>query len=152
MLISFPDENGRVCTYTLQNVLHFPGSPVNIISPACLASMFNDTDGTSIQSRWKQSTLVWDHGRHRKILEHNESNLPEIVVNNGDKTYNMFCNVSGNEEYRYPTYLTIIPRSIFSTRSNILENASDFTIGQTVTYITGEISSIATIRSIKEVN
>ena len=64
----------------LKNVLHFPKSPVKILSVASLAEQLKDDLDTWILSRRFQSIFTWDFGKYTKTILHGSSKLPEIQV------------------------------------------------------------------------
>ena len=57
------DDDGIDYEIILKNVLHFPGSPVKILSVAALADQLKDDWDTWILSRRTQSTFTWDSGK-----------------------------------------------------------------------------------------
>ena len=56
--LTITDDNQQVHSYTFNNVLYLPESPVNVLSVSVLASMFNDLNNTHITSKWLHSKLT----------------------------------------------------------------------------------------------
>ena len=75
------DDDGIDYEIILKNVLHFPGSPVKILSVAALADQLKDDWDTWILSRRTQSTFTWDSGKFCKTIFHGPSKIPEMLVN-----------------------------------------------------------------------
>ena len=79
--VSWKCDGGGVYRHILKKVLYFPESPVNIVSCTALAREFDDVSGTYIQTFWRHSIFVWDHAQFQCTINHPESNLPEMVIN-----------------------------------------------------------------------
>ena len=60
--ISWKDDRGDLYEIELRNVLHFPNSPVKILSVVELATQLGDDWDTWILSRRYQSTFTWAFG------------------------------------------------------------------------------------------
>ena len=70
----------------LKNVLHFPNSPVKILSVVGLADQLKDDQDTWILSRRHESLFTWDFGKFSKTIIHGKSKLPELLLKSGVDT------------------------------------------------------------------
>ena len=90
--ISWHDDKGKKYEIELRNVLHFPSSPVKILSVVELAAQLGDDWDTWILSRRYQSTFTWAFGKFVKTIPHLKSRLPELQINSGDSAAKtLFC-------------------------------------------------------------
>ena len=64
--VEWIDDNGKVFKIVLKNVLHFPNSPVKILSIVGLADQLKDDWDTWILSRRHESLFTWDFGKFPK--------------------------------------------------------------------------------------
>ena len=86
--------------WLLSNAYYMPDSPVKVLSVTCLANEFQDKygnpdeEGTMIITKRSQSTLIWNHGRFRKTLYHQENLLPEIPLLDGYRSFMNYCHVA----------------------------------------------------------
>ena len=78
--LSWTDDDGKVYNIVLKNVLHFPNSPVKILSVVGLAEQLDDDVDTWILSRRHESLFTWDRAKHSKTIQHGSSKLPELMV------------------------------------------------------------------------
>ena len=78
--VSWTDDNGKEYKVILKNVLHFPDSPVKIMSVVSLAEQLKDELDTWIMSRQKFSILTWAFGKFTKTIDHGKSRLSEMLV------------------------------------------------------------------------
>ena len=74
------DDNGRKHTHILKDALHFPQSPINIISVTALAEQFGDEEGTWACTKWKYTTFTWDEGKYVRTINHPSSLLPDMQL------------------------------------------------------------------------
>ena len=88
--VQWKDDEGQVYEIVLKNVLHFPKSPVKIISVVALAEQLKDDWDTWIQSRQRQSTFTWDFGKHIKTIIHGKSKLPELLIKSNKRKMDAF--------------------------------------------------------------
>ena len=70
------DDESNISVMRLENSLHFPESPVNITSIACLADTYNDDHGTFIKTSRFSSEFSWNFGKHVKTIYHTDSHIP----------------------------------------------------------------------------
>jgi len=80
----------------LDNCLYHPESPVNLLSTRRLAEKFLDADGnpdeeTRIESRYSTHVLTWSFGQFKKTFPTPVSGLPELLFDEGFRTYKSFC-------------------------------------------------------------
>jgi len=91
--IRITDDNGLKHKVVMKDTLYFPNSSVKILSCTKLAECFPnkdgtpDTEGTFITTKYNYSILTWGHGKYTKTFTHPSHNIPEIVVNEGNKGY-----------------------------------------------------------------
>ena len=78
--LSWKDDSGKIYKIVLLNVLHFPNSPVKILSVVALADQLKDDWDTWILSRRKQSLFTWDFGKFCTTIIHGTSKLPELTI------------------------------------------------------------------------
>ena len=89
--LSWTDDGGKIHHNLLQNVLHFPDSPVNILSVTAFANQLDDDYGTSIKTMRKESVFEWSFGKfHRRIIHPKSNNLPQFMVNEGYDRFALF--------------------------------------------------------------
>jgi hypothetical protein len=105
VIIQVTDNLSDVCELRLEKALYFPTSPVNILGVTQLAAQFNDPVGTWIQTRWKDSTLTWDHSQHTIDFDHPPGNLPVLHVNVGFKNHAAFCATFATDTIFHPSAL-----------------------------------------------
>ena len=93
--VSWRDDNDVVFQHVLKDVLHFPDSPVNIISAHKLACEWGptiDQEGTSIKTKYAYSVFKWKNKQFRKTILHPVHGLPEMVINNSvSGIFSTFC-------------------------------------------------------------
>ena len=93
--VSWRDDNNVVFQHVLKNVLHFPDSPVNIISAHKLACEWGptiDQEGTSIKTKYAYSVFKWKNKQFRKTISHPIHGLPEMVINDSASgIFSSFC-------------------------------------------------------------
>ena len=75
------DNDGKLHTIKIKDVLFFPASPVNILSVTSLADQFKDDDGTGIDTKRTKSRFYWDNNQFQRTINHPASNLPELPIN-----------------------------------------------------------------------
>ena len=91
--ISITDDNGLKHKVVMKDTLYFPNSSVKILGCTKLAECFSnedgtlDTAGTFITTKHDYSILTWGHGKYTKTSTHPSHNIPEIVINEGNKRY-----------------------------------------------------------------
>ena len=61
--MSWSDDKGTTHTYLLTNVLHFPGSPVNILSVTAFANQLDNDEATLIKTTHRHSIFKWSFGK-----------------------------------------------------------------------------------------
>ena len=83
ILIHVQDNEGLSSEMTLDDVLYFTSSPVNLISIACLANQYKDAEGTVIHTIRYHSDFTWNFGAHTKTIYHAQSRIPEMEVSTG---------------------------------------------------------------------
>ena len=88
--IEWKDDKGQDYKIILKNVLHFPKSPVKILSVVSLAEQLKDDLDTWILSRRYQSIFTWDFGKFTKTILHGSSKLPELQVKSSQKNAEAF--------------------------------------------------------------
>ncbi len=81
--VAWKDDQGKVYKITLKNVLHFPNSPVKILSVVGLADQLKDNWDTWILSRRHQSLFTWAFGKFSKTILHGKSKLPDLLIKSG---------------------------------------------------------------------
>ena len=84
--VEWTDGNGMAFKITLKNVLHFPKSPVKILSVVGLAEQLKDGWDTWILSRRHQSVFTWAFGKFSKTILHGKSKLPELLIKSSKNT------------------------------------------------------------------
>ena len=84
------DDNGKEYDIILKNVLHFPKSPVKILSVVQLAEQLQDDLDTWILSRRFQSIFTWAKGKFTKTITHGKSRLPELLIKSSHNTVKAF--------------------------------------------------------------
>ncbi len=77
------DDNGKMHTYDIKNILFFPQSPINILSITEFAEQFGDDGGTGITTICRKSTFFWNGHKYSRTIIHPSSNLPEMPINDG---------------------------------------------------------------------
>jgi hypothetical protein len=87
---TWTDDAGNSHTHHLKDVLHFPTSPVNILSITELAKALNDDEGTGIDTKRMYSRFYWDSNKYQKTFKHSSSNLPEMAINEGTSSFSWF--------------------------------------------------------------
>lgn len=78
--VAWKDDNGKEYDIVLKNVLHFPKSPVKILSVVSLSEQLQDDLNTWILTRRRQSIFTWAFGKFTKTIIHGKSRLPELSV------------------------------------------------------------------------
>ena len=58
--LSWRDDDGKLYTTSLYECLHFPESPVNILSITQFAKQLEDPHGTEISTKMNYSDFHWD--------------------------------------------------------------------------------------------
>ena len=61
--ISFSDNDNIVHTLTINDVLYFPSSLVNILGITKLGERVGDPEGTHILTKSKYSVFTWNEGK-----------------------------------------------------------------------------------------
>ena len=87
---TWTDDAGNSHTHHLKDVLHFPTSPVNILSITELAKALNDDKRTGIDTKRMYSRFYWDSNKYQKTFKHSSSNLPEMAINEGISSFSWF--------------------------------------------------------------
>ena len=64
----------------MKNVIHFPVSPVKILSAVSLSEQLQDDLDTWILSRRKFSIFTWAKGEFSCTINHGTSRLPELTI------------------------------------------------------------------------
>jgi hypothetical protein len=88
--ITFHDNNGILHSQTIDDVLYFPSSPVNILGITKLGEQRGDPEGTHILTKAKYSVFTWDHGKSKRDIHHQSSGLPELPINEGMSVFSSF--------------------------------------------------------------
>ena len=89
--MTWTDDVGHKHKYSMINVLHFPDSPVNILSVTAFANQLDDDDGTSIKTMRRHSIFEWSFGKGQRTIHHPPTNnLPQFLVNEGYNNYALF--------------------------------------------------------------
>ena len=163
--ISWHDDHGNDYSITLENVLFFPDSPVNVISCTAFANQLGDDEGTWIQTKRQYSVFTWDFGKYTRTISHPSSNLPEIQLNPSKGWYVSFVNLFRPQCYfiNKPlasrtllpevrkddiSFLDEIPQDrSFETFSKSPKN-STFAIGEKVKYTRDDHHEVGTLTSI----
>ena len=168
--ISILDNSGVAQPVTLEDVLYFPNSPVNIVGVTKLAEQYDDQNGTWIQTRWKRSTFVWDHEKFICDFEHPSCRLPILDVMTGygssegfhaflagsgvvplDPTIPTTGNISSPLD-KMPD-LCFLPQSqsvaSVSTNDDDVGNDNSFDIGDSVRFVRDGINDEVMISEIK---
>ena len=78
--VQWTDDDDKIYEIALKNVLHFPNSPVKILSVVELAEQLKDDLDTWILSRRYQSIFTWAFGKFTKTIAHGKSRLPELLI------------------------------------------------------------------------
>ena len=79
--VSWTNDKEKKYNIILKNVLHFPKSPVNILSIVSLAEPFGDDLDTWMLSRHKHPILTRAHGQYSKTIVYGKSRLTEMLIN-----------------------------------------------------------------------
>ena len=87
---SWLDDEGNRHTNTIDEVLFFPESPVNILGVTKYAHQLQDAEGTSIHTKQKYSIFSWNFGKHTRTFDHPPSGLPELPIDNGIAVFTAF--------------------------------------------------------------
>ena len=61
---SYTDDEGRLHTKKLNNLIYFPDSPANILSAIELAESMNYYKGTWVLTKIKYHIFTWDFGKY----------------------------------------------------------------------------------------
>ena len=104
--ISVKNNEGNITTIPIPRALHFPTSPVNVVSIGEMSFYYGNgtcDEETFIKSTCNKSWFSWDHGKQKRTIFHSTSGLPEIIVNEKElekralafytKAKNFFCNL-----------------------------------------------------------
>lgn len=137
--LTWRDNEGTTCSYILTDVLLFPSSPVNILSPRKFAEELNDLTNTWIKSGYECSEFVWENGSHDLTFKHNENGLPELTVNLGFTSFMTYQRNNVGTESMYPTCLSILPSC---------DDQHDLSIGTKVRYVRDDRRESGTMTSI----
>ena len=94
LAISWKDDMGKTHNFVLNEVIHIPESPVNILGLSAFSKNLGDyeTKGTRINSSGQDSILTWDDGKYTRTFSHCDAHMPTLPVNDGYSTYHRFCN------------------------------------------------------------
>ena len=90
------DDDGTEHTFTINNVVYMPGSPVNILSTRRLAEHFPDSNGnpdckgTGVASFYDEHVLYWNHKEHTKTFVTATSGLPDMFFNTSFSNYSAY--------------------------------------------------------------
>ena len=95
------DNEGKLHTKKLNNVLYFTDSTVNIISSTELDESPKDDEGTWELTKTKYSIFNWDYGKYKKTIAHSENCLPELEILTGIIKFSGFCNRLGSISIDY---------------------------------------------------
>ena len=90
-------DNGKLHPFEVKDVLYFPDSLVNILSVTKFADQLNDDHGTGCDTKRNYSILYWDNKSFQRTIKHRDSNLPELVVNEGWSIFRVFYKIVGIE-------------------------------------------------------
>ena len=88
--VQWTDDDGKIYEITLKNVLHFPNSPVKILSVVELAEQLKDDLDTWILSRRYQSIFTWAFGKFTKTIVHGKSRRSELLIKSCNSTVGAF--------------------------------------------------------------
>lgn len=85
------DDDGQLYSWDFTDVQYFPDSPVNVMSVQKLSAAIEakglcDSRGARIDSGSGSSTLTWENGKYTRTIIHPKHDLPEMLVNPGQKT------------------------------------------------------------------
>ena len=88
------DDKSNISVMRLENDLHFPESPFNIISIACLADRYNDDDGTFIKKSRFFSEFSWDFAKSIKTIHYTDRRILEIEVSKPSSAWKALASIS----------------------------------------------------------
>lgn len=80
---SWCDGQGKKHEYLVENVLHFPESPINILSVTEFAKQLDNTEGTDIDTKQLRSQFYWENNKFTLAIQHPASNIPGAAINEG---------------------------------------------------------------------
>ena len=132
------DDDGKVHSYDIHDVLYFPTSPVNILSITGFADQLKDDEGTGIDTKRLKSRLYWDQGRFERTIYHSASNLPELRINEGFSISALYSKavsfkVNLTKKHCHCHASTLIPDE--DERTNMVDiDSSIFHVGETLLY------------------
>ena len=87
------DDNGKLHTFEVNNILYFLDFPVNILSVTKFAEQLNDDHATGCDTKRNYSILHWDNKIFQRMTKHPASNLPELIANEGWSIFHIFSKV-----------------------------------------------------------
>jgi hypothetical protein len=92
------DDEGKPWSYDIPDVVYDPESPYSLLSIPFLGKYFarNDEATEFDEQTWIQSTSTsslfqWDHGKHQWHFKHGNTNLSELLTNEGESYFKAFC-------------------------------------------------------------
>ena len=100
---SWTDEEGKLHTKKLNNLIYFPDSPVNILSGTVLDEIMKDDEGTFVLTKRKISMFTWGLGEYKNTIAHSKKYLPELEIQSVFRKFAGFCNRVGSIS-RYPIF------------------------------------------------
>ena len=77
---SWTDDEGKLQTNKLNNVIYFPESPVNVLIATELAESMKYDEGTWVLTKGKYCIFTWDFGNYKNTKAHLENYLPELHI------------------------------------------------------------------------
>ena len=94
--LSLRDYNGKKHISILDDCIHHPEFPVNLLSTRRLAEKFLDKDGnpdeeTNIQSKYSSHMLTWARRQFTRTFPTPVSGLPELLFDEGFEDRKCFC-------------------------------------------------------------
>ena len=100
--VSWYDDDHKLHTYELPNVLHFPKSSVNLISVTAFGKAFDtqflQSDGSAVQISTTQSQSVFEWNTSKRTIIHPHSGLPELPLVDEDAKKIYYSRISQCEE------------------------------------------------------
>ena len=113
--IHFHDNEGKLHSKIIKDVLYFPKSPVNILGVTLLGEQWEDPEGVCISTKSKYSVFTWDGGKSIRNVTHKSSGLPELPINEGASMFSAF----------FASYYSIFPPPM-TTRECMLSSTERF--------------------------
>ena len=77
---SWTDDEVKLHTNRLNDILYVPDSPVNIISATVLSESVKDYQGTWLLPKGKYSIFTWYFGKYKNRISQSENHLIELEI------------------------------------------------------------------------